>query len=53
MPNDLRYKPQSQKTLASTSYKALFSGKSLKLPSDSRELARQKFKTILKEKLLK
>ena len=39
MPNDLRYKPQRQNTLASTSYKALFSGKSLKLPSDSRQRA--------------
>ena len=48
-----RYLPQNSKNQNSAMLKALFSGKSVKLPKDNKELSRQKFKSILKEKLIK
>jgi hypothetical protein len=48
-----RYIPQNPKTINSVSNQAIFQGKNLKLPTDSKELSRQKFKVILKEKLSK
>ena len=48
-----RYIPQSEKSKKSIATQAIFQGKNLKLPKDSQELSRQKFKVILKEKLSK
>lgn len=48
-----RYILQSEKNKNNISIQAIFQGKNIKLPKDNKELSRQKFKNILKEKLSK
>ena len=45
-----RYIPQSKKMMTTNS-KVVFAGKSIKLPKDLKEINREKFKTILKDKM--
>ena len=45
-----RYIPQSKKMMTTNS-KVVFAGKSIKLPKDLKEINREKFKNILKDKM--